>query len=680
MTTRKTTHDALPQSDASSPQPATGEYVPVRAQRRALLATARGPVLALLPAVLALLLALLVLAQPWQARVDVGERFDRPYLEQFHRAEFNAEQQITFRWSQPTARLTLPGAGHLAALHLRVYSDRQILLRLESGSGEQTIRLRPGWQTISLLPRPAPWSGDVQVHLAVAAQVSADDPRERGMVLDWIALEGRGGTPPWGQALLVGLSVWLATLLAGRALRRQWAGIFTGLALTAALVAVLALNQGSERLLLTAYTGRLALVLAAGGGLMLACEGLLGWLDRRGIVPFGRGTRRALAAVALLAFLLRFGGLAYPLNYNSDLPLILGRTWMVREGQLLDLFLPNPALTPVQWGEDFTIPRSPFYYILTTPVTLLPYEGTGDKLGMMAFSSAVDALAVLLVAVLARWASGSGRAAVLAAFLAGMLPVGLMFLVSWGILPTLLGQFLSLLVLVLWLHLRPRLREWRAFVLLTGGLTLAFISYPTALLFLGTTGLLLLLALALQRDPATLPTLGAALAALALSFGLFYGWHVPSMVTETLPRLLGDASGGQLASGAGLSLQRTWDGLWLQLADKYGGLVLLLAGTGALLLATAHLDTRARYTRLVVVAWVGAFVPLALADEYVVTFILKHILHILPMLALLGGLLLGRLWRYPAGRAVALVVLAWVLWQAAVLEVDVIVNAFVQLK
>jgi hypothetical protein len=120
----------------------------------------------------------------------------------------------------------------------------------------------------------------------------------------------------------------------------------------------------------------------------------------------------------------------------------------------------------------------------------------------------------------------------------------------------------------------------------------------------------------------------------------------------------------------------------VQPADKYGWLVLALAGGGALLLAATRApNEQARYARLVLLAWGLAFVPLALADAYIVTFILKHLLHILPLLALLGGLLLGGLTRRrAAGRVVALVVLALVLWQGLVLEVDVIINAFAQLK
>jgi hypothetical protein len=260
-----------------------------------------------------------------------------------------------------------------------------------------------------------------------------------------------------------------------------------------------------------------------------------------------------------------------------------------------------------------------------------------------------------------------------------MLPVGIMFIVSWGILPTLLGQFLALLSVVLWLYLRPRLHERWAWLLLVACLSITFLSYPTALLFLGVTGCILLALLALQRDPATLPTLWAALVALVVAFVLYYGWHVPAMVSNTLPTLLGDLP-GEAAAGEMFTWKRTWDALTLQLVDKYGVLVLLLAAGGALLLALRRVGERAHYARLVLFAWGAAFIPLALGDEYVVLFILKHVLHILPVLAIFGGLLLGWLARWRAGAVVAYAILALVFWQGLVLELDVIVNAFVQLK
>ncbi len=666
---------------AESRPPAAAAYRWLRAAslRPGLCQRALGA--ALLLGLVAALLAAAALARPWASRIDVGGLFDSPYLRDFHRVEYSETHQLDFRWSLPESALVLPGAGPLAPLELRLYGGdaEGMTIHLDTGSGPAPIDLRPGWQRIALLPRPDGWSGDVRVAIQAPRQVSEEDERIRGVALDSIALAGRAGMPPPGQAILLGLSTALAVLLAAWAARRVWSGALVGVALAIGSAAVLALDDGAWRLLLTAYSGRLLLVLLPGGLLALGIRWLLDRLAARGIISAAAQTRHALAAVALLAFLLRFGALAYPLNHNSDLPFILGRTWMVREGRLLTLFLPNPSLTPVQWEYDITIPRSPFYYIITTPVTYLPGR-SGDELGMMAFSSAVDALSVICIAILILYAGGSGRAAAMGAFLAAVLPFALMIIVSWGVFPTLLAQCFSLLAMIIWLKVWPHLHQRWAQLLLAASLALAFLAYPTALVFLGTTGALFLLLLALRRDRAALPTLAAALLALVVVTLLYYGWHLPALITKSLPTVFGDVAGDTAGGETVFTLRRTLDGLWLQLYAKYGPLVLGLAAGGGLLLAVGRLSRRADYSRLLLLAWCLTYIPFALADEYVVTLILKQLMYILPALAILGGLLLGQLARRRRGAIVACTILALVCWQGLLLELDAIVHAFAQLK
>lgn len=667
------------------------------------------PGVALLSGVLAALLAAWILAAPWQAHIQVGGRFDSPFLRGFYATEYSREHQTDFRWSHPDATLLLPGVSQLAPLELRVHGDAANMpLRVDAGTGAVTLALRPGWQHIALLPRPDAWSGDVQVLLSTSAHTSVVDPRMRGIALDTIAIRGRGGVPPPGQACMIGLSVALTTLLTGWITRRTWPGLLVGVALTLGCIVVLALDAGNWRLMLTSYTGRLVLVLASGGILAVGVERLLTLLVARKIITLGPSTQRGLSTVAMLAFLLRFGAMTYPLNHNSDLPFILRRTWMVREGQLLTLFLPNLSLTPVQWEMDITIPRSPFYYILTVPVTFLPGYYS-DRIGMMALSSVIDALAVVLIALLVHYLGSSGRAAIMAAFIASTLPLGLLLIVSWGIFPTLLSQCLSLLSVVTWLHLRPRLHQRRAQLILAASIALAWLSYPTALAFFGTTLFLVLVLLVLQRDAATLPTLKACLLALLTVTLLYYGWHLPAMLGKTLPIVFGETADNN-AGGTGFTLKRSLDALWVPLLAKYGWLVLGMAGGGALLLtirgtppggatsagmplpatqggatpAGAPYDktphTTRRYACLFILAWCAAYIPFALADEYVVTLILKQVLHPLPMLALLGGVLLGQISQRRAGLVVAWAILLFIGWQGLLMDLDVIVNAFPQLK
>ena len=385
-----------------------------------------------------------------------------------------------------------------------------------------------------------------------------------------------------------------------------------------------------------------------------------------------------LAGVAVLAFLLRFCGMAYPLTFISDIRFTMARATLVREGELLKIFLPNPELTPVQWETEATIPRSPFYYILASPLTALP--GDSARLSVMAFSSLIDALAVLLVALLVLQLTRSQRAAALAGLLAATLPLGLLAAVSWGLFPTLLAQCLMLLAMLVWLHLHPRLHERRPRRIFTATLAVAYLAYPTALLFLGTTWAILLVLLFITRDTAARPTLWAGLTALLIALVLFYGWHIPAMLQTTFPVLLEKMS-SEGSGGEPLRLLDMWHAVWTPLVVKYGWLVMGLASGGALLLATRQKTENTRKGgTLLLIAWAATYPLMALTSEYVVTFILKDVLYMLPALAILGGLLLGKLAHYRMGKLVVTLLLAFIGWQGITLEIHAIIYEFVQLK
>lgn len=660
----------------------------------------RHILLPLLVGTCAALLVALALAQPWQAHIDLGGLSDYPFVRGFHATEYSPEHQTNFRWSRPEAALVLPGAGRVAPLIVRVHGDDTAMpLTLDAGAGPVSVPLRHGWQRLSLLPRPAPWSGDVTLSITAPPQVSVADERIRGVVFDRVSLGGRGNLPPWLQVIFPGVSVALAMLLVGWCFRRWWVGTMAGVLLAAAWAGVLVLHQGAWRLMLTCFSGRLALVLACGVLLVAGIDRLLALLNRgrvasdlpsprtgeggggaratRGVFALGADGRRMLAGAALLAFVLRFAGMAYPLTFISDLRFTMARATMVREGHLLDLFLPNPSLTPYQWNTEATVPRSPFYYILASPLTALP--GEADRLAVMAFSSAIDALAVLIVALIVLHAGGGRRAAVLAAVLAASIPLGLMAAMSWGLFPTLLAQSLVLLAMLAWLVLKPCLPQGRAWLVLAAALTIAYIAYPTALLFLGTTWFLLLVLLALRRDPATVPTLRAGLLAAVLALLLFYGWHIPAMLAKTLP-MMGERAAGHTSGGDAPGVRDLLNAIWIPFQAKYSLLVRGLAALGGVLLLAKPLTRRAADVRLLLIAWVLTFPPMSLISEMIVPFILKDVLYLLPALAILAGLFLGGIVQRRAGRIVAAAAVALVVWQGLLLEYDSIVHGFTQLK
>lgn|GEM_PF-6576495 len=66
--------------------------------------------------------------------------------------------------------------------------------------------------------------------------------------------------------------------------------------------------------------------------------------------------------------------------------------------------------------------------------------------------------------------------------------------------------------------------------------------------------------------------------------------------------------------------------------------------------------------------------------DYYVPIVEKHALHLLPALAMVAAVPLGRLTHYRWGKVMVVTIIALVLWQALVLGLDVIVFQYVQEK
>lgn len=629
----------------------------------------RSAAVILVAGLVAGLLGAAVLARPWAASIDVGGPLDTPYLAGFYQPESN--DTTSYRWAGADATVTLPAVGPLDALELRVTGHQDgDRVTVDAGAGLADVRLRAGWQYLRVIPRADPLSGDVRVRLVSdAAPASAADPRRLGVVLDQIVLVGAGAASPL-PALWLGVAAALCALLALWASRRLWAAALAGGLFAAAAGAVLSLGGGAWRPLLAGYAAPLALGLGLGALVALAAEQVLVRLAARGAIALAPPWARALALCALLAFLLRFLGLAFPLTVPNDLQFYLARATMVTEGKFWSLFLPNTALTPTQWHVDGPVPRSPFFYLITAPFMYLP--GKGPALAIGALSSFGEACAALALALIVLHGLKDERAAVFAALLAGAHPLSLKLAVIWGIFGTLLAQALSLVAVALWLYQRPRLREWRAQALVAGAFALAYLAYPTGLLFLGLTWAILVLLLALARDQAAWPTLLAGVLAALLALALFYAWHIPALLTITLPKMLGAGGDGGLAGElprASLTAGELALALWEPLRVHIGLAWLALALAGMACLAARWRGREARPATLLLAAWGLTYLPTAFANALFVTFILKHLLYAVPVAAALGGVALGWLARRGRwGPAAAWLVTGLLVLQGAVAE------------
>jgi 4-amino-4-deoxy-L-arabinose transferase-like glycosyltransferase len=203
---------------------------PLRALAR--LTPAAPVVLALAVGALALLLALRALP-PWT--LDVGARGDDRFVAEMLETERDLASGITFRWTEPAARLWLHGAEYGTfglALHIHNREAQTGRRELRIARGEQPIgllRLAEGWRIYRVLLPDA--AGDLDpLTLSTSAIHTPGDGQERGVPLDWVRIDPLGRAPPWRALLLTwglaALAGWL-WLLDGALLasRPRWRGL-----------------------------------------------------------------------------------------------------------------------------------------------------------------------------------------------------------------------------------------------------------------------------------------------------------------------------------------------------------------------------------------------------------------------------------------------------------------------
>jgi 4-amino-4-deoxy-L-arabinose transferase-like glycosyltransferase len=200
-------------------------------------------ILVLIAAALALLLAM---STPPARTLDIGARGDDRFVTEMLKAERDPASGITFRWTEPVARLWLNGAEYGAfglALHAHNHDAQAGHRKLDIARGQQPIgssQLAEGWRIYRVLLPDA--AGSLEpLTLSTAAIQAPGDSQARGVPLDWARIEPLGRTPPWRALLLTwglaALAGWL-WLLDGRLLasRPRWRG-----QRVAALIGVLAL-------------------------------------------------------------------------------------------------------------------------------------------------------------------------------------------------------------------------------------------------------------------------------------------------------------------------------------------------------------------------------------------------------------------------------------------------------
>ena len=529
---------------------------------------------------------------PAVATLDVGARADRAAVPGFHGPE---RDQIgtSYRWSSADATLLLRGPATngpaLAAFTLGWLppgaSVPRILALSSNGQPWLSLAIPDQPRRYSfLLPPTALSDGEVQLGFHSATTISATDERALGVRVDAASLRWPAdgwALPPLGVLTAqVGLALlWLALA--------HWLGLGTlvNASVTLSMLVALVVYMLVEPGLAAPWFGRLL-----GAGMASA---VVLWGAGR-VVPLAEPTaslrfHQALLLLTLAALTFRLMGVLYPLFFSHDLLVNSGRLRNVQLGVLALFDRPSEFSRRV-------IVVSPTVFILALPGSLV-----GDRgLALQGLYALLDGTTPLLVALLARRLGLSERAALVAAALIAFLPMHLTAL-YWGFVKQIVGQWLTLLFLVILAGPMPRRNlGWIA----AGTLCVVnFLIHPGGLLLAGmAVGLYLLAGLwprirevATGRVPLRAALAGPAVAywrawsvtllgASAVALALQYAEAARLMFSGLLDSSTTTPDSTNQLTDQGARLSQIWVGLNTSFAPL--PLVLVGVGLGALLWRT----------------------------------------------------------------------------------------------
>jgi hypothetical protein len=636
----------------------------------------------------ALLLALLAwsLAYQWHyaPRLAVGgdveartRRFDEPYLRGFNASEPAGITQpdgtrvewwelaappdaFAYRWAESQAGVHMPGLGGGPwLLTLGLSSGRpdqsSVTTVLRAGRDEYLLVVPAGRPRRFSLPLRALPGGNLELTLETPRLQAPGDPRDLGLLVNAVLLAPQPmglRAPAWAMLGWLGLTLLLSYgLLRRLALSRGWA-----------LLGLLAIALVAAGLLAWA---RLPLVVFAPQlpGLLLACY-ILAVLGLR--LPL---LGRAAVLLVVLGFALRLGGMLHPHVIFSDLGLNTNNLRSIVRGEL---FISEGLPAEAGGGQA---PYPPGQYVALAPLLLaFGTDGAGLDLATQAFNALLDAgVAGLIWLALRRVGYGASTAVFGAALY--LLPPPLLRSFSIGEFANIYGQAVAMALLLLALAAPQAPRVFPLAVLLALA-ALGHLGVSISLACLLAVLLLLLLLSGGARLLVTRRLIVAGLLAGAFVVAVYYSAYADLLRERAMA-----SSGGQpgptedvLARLVGrMRRELRVGGLLYPPLVALGLLGLLLSqeGTGK----KGHARGNRQAARggggvglalLLAAWWAGTLCSLGLLLFARQGVRWEHFLY--PALALGGGTALGRLRRRGrAGRALALGLLAAILWYAGAL-------------
>lgn len=615
-------------------------------------------------AILVALVTAFALGVAYQVRsrvtVDLGGKWDAPFVARFFAAEGDAEQ--TYRWTRSESRIELEGQGLATPWTLRVRMNGYrpngpTMVRAHmNGVPTDAFRARDGWDVYEMEGTTAAdaWTGNNLVVLSNDTFVpqreieGSKDTRKLGVATDWLELTPARsnrvigsddfwidwGTAPivppfgvllsWGialgmiyatargigvsrRAVNVGAAIFILALALGFALVRPWLGYYTNAFLVLALV--LAVLGAMLFFLVPRFANYLHLT-----------------LDKTALT--------VLCGIVLLSVGLKWGGAWYPQFHSSDLLFHAHRLEFVSQGQLFFTSeLPDAARR--------VVPYPPALYVVLAPFTAFDQDFSGL---LIWFDVLADALAILTIyfaarAVMAKAGeTNAGRGALFAAFLVAFNPVAF-WIYSWGNHTNIFGQAGATVMLAV--LLTQDLKQRRNFGLALFLLVLAAAAHLGIFLsLLAFFPLAIALGFLLQKTETRrdgLLLMGLFAAGLVLVTVLYYVEFSDALMVQT-QKFLGDFGGGRAAGQSGVTVARLGDMARYTLEQL--GWVLFVAGIVGVPLASRTFGQRAKSI------W-GAWLLVGLVFALVTvgsSFSTRYTVWAAPALALSGGLLLAWVW------------------------------------
>jgi hypothetical protein len=569
---------------------------------------------------IALLVGALAITLAYQRSVtiDIGSTADDIFTAGFHETETSG--QARFRWSTGESALRLRGVGKpLAPFNVSLQMSAgprpgpvQVDVRA-NGHPASSIALGPESKLYTLQVDPS-WvdlSGDLRFDFSTTTYRPENDRRDLGFILDFARVDTPAGLtlPSLTQSGMLLLCASLLYLIARMVwLRSLPAGIVASLFLLASAGGI-----ALQRMAVTLFTTRLAFALVLAILLALLVESFiralahsLGWNRERALPEWMWAGLRALVLVTVV---LKVGGLLHPYTFIIDSEFHIKYITYMSEARPWEQYFGDSLAFAVmpkeEWGAARAfIPYSPFFYVVSAPLALLPLPLT---LSVAIAGGIFESLKMVLVFLIglalgrdgtnpqtaARWALAAGAvyAFIPATFL----------LQQWGNWPT----QASLWLLTLWAALTTlfwsRITSPLPWVVTTSALALTMLAYTVSAVYTGLfVGLLavvgwLLAPLDRRRWGAIMLSL---VAATALALLIYYGQFVGRMLAETLPTF-----GGAIEDQGKLTTLRPslWDFVTDHLATAMQSyrlaMIYALGLAGALLILFASGQGTARPAR-----------------------------------------------------------------------------------